>query len=63
MDAQAEREHIASKDCWCKPRLEHTVENGAQVWIHNDPEGTQPPIDVIAEAIARAADDQATRAS
>ncbi len=52
-----EREHIfdARGACWCSPELEHICRNGARVWVHRVPDGSMPPLEVIAEAIARAA--------
>lgn len=52
-----EREHIldARGACWCDPELEHICANGARVWMHRDPDGAEPSLEVITEAIALAA--------
>lgn len=36
-DLEEIKEHIPSKDCWCKPRLEYVDPmTGAEVWVHQE---------------------------
>ena len=49
---ETEREHIESKDCWCKPEVIFETHDGAQVWIHKGPGDDLTPAPIIAQAIA-----------
>lgn len=44
--------HINTPDCSCKPEVIYVAKDGAKVYVHHDID--EPPIDIIAEAIARA---------
>ncbi len=50
-----EREHVLDESlgCWCHPYIVYEAADGARVFVHQDPEGTAPPLDVVAEAIVR----------
>jgi hypothetical protein len=46
------REHLEmpSSECWCNPILYYIAPNGNEVWVHRDPDGTEPPPDLLVEA-------------
>jgi len=48
------REHDESPDCWCEPELYFVADNGSEVWIHHDRDGSLPSPAQIAQAIAMA---------
>lgn len=48
------REHDESPDCWCEPELYFVADNGAEVWLHHDPNESLPSPAVIARSIAMA---------
>ena len=46
-------EHLNSSGCWCEPYLYHTSANGGKVWVHRCEGDGEPPLTVLAEAVAR----------
>ena len=43
-------EHLEDESCWCGPLVVYSSPNG-DVLVHQDPNGTVPPPEVIDEAI------------
>ena len=54
------RLHSDDLDCWCEPTCDYVTERGGEVWVHHDPDGEQPPPEVLAEAIAQVCMEEAS---
>lgn len=49
-----EREHINNQFCWCHPYIYAITESGAEVWVHQALDRSNPPSEILAEAVALA---------
>jgi hypothetical protein len=48
-------DHTSAPECWCEPVLYYTAPNGNEVWLHRTPDGSHPPVELLARVIAAAA--------
>ncbi len=49
-------QHDLAGECWCEPKKVFTAKYGTEVWVHNDPKGTDPPEEAVAAAVMEAMD-------